>query len=253
VPRPPDDRFLIVEDHPVTARALARWLGNRRSTTIAHSVRDAKQLARRLDGFTGAVVDITLPDGSGFEVIDSLRKSCPALPVLVITGSLEHHVANRCQSLGVEFVFKPATGSNLRAFASRAALTRRMDSRLAQVVYEKYVHPLALTPRETQILWLALRGLKRSSLAQELGIAPNTVKSLVRVLLTKTEQPSLHALAHSILCEAWVARFADESPPSEGPGQGEPAGPKVKARRARILGPLGRRGERRNEQGDPGR
>jgi DNA-binding NarL/FixJ family response regulator len=196
---------LIVDDYEPMARAVARQIaGPRRRAILAASVGEAQEVAPAGDALTGAVVDVALPDGTGLDVVRWLRVRDPRIPILVITGAVAPSVVNQCQILGCEFVFKPASAENLRAFADRASWSRR----LGQDELGRYAHDYSaarrLTPREREVLALALAGLKRGAIAQRLGVGENTVKMQIRSMLRKTGHNNLGELIVAVLRGAWL-------------------------------------------------
>ncbi len=200
------EQFLIVEDDAPMSRVIARQLrGAERVAAIANSVREAARLCEALAEMTGAIIDIHLPDGTGFDVVNLLRSARPGLPILVMTGALEPEWANRCQALGVEFAYKPAASENLRAFAQRASLFRRMSHSTLVACVDSYAQRYQLSPRERELLALAIEGVRRGEAARLLGVTEATVKMQIRSLLRKTEHENLASLVQLILREAWLA------------------------------------------------
>jgi DNA-binding NarL/FixJ family response regulator len=101
-------RVLIVDDSPCFA-AAARTLLERRGyevAGVADSVADAIEQVERLE--PGAVLlDVILPDGTGFGVAARLTESDPALAVLLTSAedySSSHFLAEECGARG--FVLK---------------------------------------------------------------------------------------------------------------------------------------------------
>jgi DNA-binding NtrC family response regulator len=86
--------LLFVEDDPLIRRALSARL-----RAIGHRVREADSVAaaKKLlptEPFDVALLDYTLPDGTGFDVMAAIDLLQPGVPVLMITahGSVEHAV-----------------------------------------------------------------------------------------------------------------------------------------------------------------
>lgn len=96
VPAPPaaGRTVLLVEDHPGVRRAIARQLQR-----AGHSVVQAGDAAEAVAALARAPVDIVVTDwlmpgggGGGERVVDEVRSTYPAVPVLVITGHLPEGV-----------------------------------------------------------------------------------------------------------------------------------------------------------------
>jgi DNA-binding response OmpR family regulator len=76
---------LIVEDDPIVAETLRRWammLGC--ETEIASTVKEAEEKYAVADILT---LDVSLPDGSGLDILRRLRDAGDYTPVIVVSGS----------------------------------------------------------------------------------------------------------------------------------------------------------------------
>jgi PAS domain S-box-containing protein len=92
-------RILLVEDHVDTARIMARILASHgHSVETAGNVHDALSLARR-QPFTLIISDIGLPDGSGLELIQSVRERSN-VPAIALSGYGMEDDVNRCMAAG---------------------------------------------------------------------------------------------------------------------------------------------------------
>jgi len=194
--------FLVVEDDPSVGRMLRRVLERFRPTSVVSTVRAAKKALRTGGPWTGLVVDIGLPDGSGLDLVAKARTRHPLLPVLVLTGLYDPAYINRSHALQTEVACKPITQADLVGFVQRAiAFERVPERRLARLV-DELAREVALTPNEVEIVAAALADVPRAALAEQLAVSENTLKTRVRNLLGKTSQGSLDALVKQLLREA---------------------------------------------------
>lgn len=112
----------IVEDSPSLASALAAVVGQRASCVqIASSARDARRgiAASRPEL---VLLDVALPDGTAFDVLDGVRDLQPAPAVIAMSGSASAEQSFRLAEYGVrEYLPKPV---------AMAALNRAIDSAL---------------------------------------------------------------------------------------------------------------------------
>jgi len=206
------EHFLVVEDDVRVARHIARDLEkSRRKVLIAHTVQEACAMGNSLREMTGAVVDLSLPDGTGFDVARYLLARIPGLPVLVITATRSAELVNACQLLGVELVLKPTPRDNLQVFAERASWLKRVSNDQIARYAAQYALEHDLSRREQDVLGLALQGLGRREICEKLGRPEPTVKMQIRAMLRKTKKPTLGALVTHILMDAWLARNAWQS------------------------------------------
>ena len=95
-------RILIIDDHPLYRDGLKARLGVRpdfsvvgEAGTCAEGLRLAQNLSPDL-----AVIDISLPDGSGLAFLEHVQHERPGLPVIVLSMHHEAEYAQRCLSLG---------------------------------------------------------------------------------------------------------------------------------------------------------
>jgi DNA-binding response OmpR family regulator len=100
-------RVLVVEDESAVAGALVRGM---RSAGFAVELATRADEALRLalaDPPDAIVLDLSLPDQSGFEVLEQIQGRCAA-PVVVLTARVELKDRLRCFALGAaDYVAKP--------------------------------------------------------------------------------------------------------------------------------------------------
>ena len=61
-------------------------------------------------GFSGALVDLDQPDGTGFDLIGTLRRSVPDLQIIAVTNAISSLSSEDAKKLGVvEVLRKPIT------------------------------------------------------------------------------------------------------------------------------------------------
>lgn len=101
-------RILLVEDEQNVALTLVERLG-REGFSVSHAVScaDAMQLIER-SAFDLALLDVGLPDGSGFDIACSLRAIHPACAVVFLTAFADPEDRVRGLELGAEdYIVKP--------------------------------------------------------------------------------------------------------------------------------------------------
>lgn len=191
--------FLIIEDEPSVARSLSRYFRKHRPVTLASSLGEARNALSDGRVWSGIVLDLVLPDGSGIELLEELRNKHVGTPVLVITGEFNRDIVNKAQSLRAEYVCKPASAENLAPFIQTALARERVGDETIGTRIDGLTKQLGLTKRESELLSLACDGLSRRDLADKLGVAENTVKAQIRSLLKKSGARSLATLAQQVL------------------------------------------------------
>ena len=83
----PRGRILLVEDDPDTARFISRVLQKRGGYDVEHVPNPPAALPRLgAERWDLVITDIEMPDMTGIELLETLRRKAPALPVAVITA-----------------------------------------------------------------------------------------------------------------------------------------------------------------------
>lgn len=182
---------LIVQNGVSQFELVCRHVEGRYRCKSATTIAAARQAISGKVRIVGAVLDVSLPDGSGFELLDELRALNPNMPMLFLTSLHDANAINRAHLEDVPLVARRNCAQNLKLFAAQvttAAATSQdsLDDVLAQLTFEK-----RLSMRESQILAVAAAGIPRAHIARRLGTSENTIKSQIRSLLEKTQKSNL--------------------------------------------------------------
>ena len=85
-------RILMVEDSRALSENLATLLNRTPDLEVlgtTSSPAECRNFVTGGEGLDVSIVDLSLPDGQGIDLINELRKSCPDTPMLVLTTSLD--------------------------------------------------------------------------------------------------------------------------------------------------------------------
>lgn len=190
--------FLIAEDDELVGPILVRALEEHGHTELVTTI-EAARSALRTHSFTAVVVDVSLPDGCGLDVITDARAHDPGCSALVVSGGVDERRLAEAHHLDAHYLLKPIDTKQLDLFAVRmVARLRQREAKIAALV-ERWTVEYDLTPAEAAVLELAAEGAARSRLAGLRGVAPSTVKKQVQVVLTKTGDTSLEAAVSRLL------------------------------------------------------
>ncbi len=194
--------FLVVEDEDAQARTIARAIqcyGTPRRTATAAAARQMLGVSSR---WAGLIVDVGLPDECGLDLLEAEPVRAGAPPVLVLTGSSDRENINRAFRLGAEYLCKPAEPADLGRFARRALVQWWTDNRRVACLVDELAERAGLRPAECEIVAMCAGGVARHDLARALRVTSDTLKSRVRRLLRKCEQPSIDELVRDLLKDA---------------------------------------------------
>jgi DNA-binding NarL/FixJ family response regulator len=194
-------RIILVDDHATLREALVILLDREPDMMVvgeAGSVSETQQLLANEVPADVAVVDLTLPDGQGTDVVQAFLESHAVTAVLVLTALDELHDRARAVAAGAlgvlhksvptadiiaairrlhrgEALFTPGQIIELL----RAEGDHLEKERNAQLVLSQ------LTPREVEVVRVLAEGLSDKEVADRLCIASKTVRVHVTNILDK--------------------------------------------------------------------
>jgi len=122
-------KILVVEDEPGVLRAVQRVLSSQHEVVPAQRVAEALECLGR-EAFDIAIVDLQLPDGSGYDVNREIQRLRPDTDVILMTGSTTHQDQKLFQALEQDafyFLFKPFDRRVLIALVERCLRQRRLQ------------------------------------------------------------------------------------------------------------------------------
>ena len=111
------NRILLLEDDVSLIDGLVYSLKkNEFDVEVARTVCEAKQYLSELDRYDLLILDVTLPDGTGFDVCERVRKENQQIPIIFLTAKVEEQ--DRVMGLlsgGDDYVLKPFSLKELDA------------------------------------------------------------------------------------------------------------------------------------------
>jgi two-component system response regulator FixJ len=143
------------------------------------------------------VTDVRMPDMTGLELIEALRRRGHGGPVIVITGHADVPLAVEAMKAGaVDFIEKPAENRRLLG-AIRTALARAPVNAGAE--HDEERREIAerlesLSGRERDVLGGLVAGKPNKVIAYDLGISPRTVEVYRANVMAKMQARSLSEL-----------------------------------------------------------
>ena len=123
-------RVLIVDDEPLARTSLAEILSSRPDVERFDSANDAIEALELLsrNSYDVMLLDISLPELSGLELLDRLQKSDWALPSVVFVTAYSQHALAAFERHAVDYVLKPFSVDRVNqalGFASRRSASER--------------------------------------------------------------------------------------------------------------------------------
>lgn len=197
-------RLLIVEDNAWVRQSAHELLSAGGFTVVAALDAVAPALRVLADGLQvdAALVDLGLPDGSGLEVMEALRRALPHAVIVAFTVVDDPPTIFEALRAGARGYLLKSTAPARLADLMQEAIDggAPMSAPVARLVVESFRHePIAsadraavdrLTPRELEVLVLLAKGMSYPEVARLLGVGLGTVQSYVKTIYGKLEVSS---------------------------------------------------------------
>ena len=182
----------IVDDDVSFRTAVARLLqASGYEVALYESARQL--LEKRLDLEPGCLLlDVRMPGLSGPELQARLAKTENTLPIVFLTGHGDIRMSVRAIKAGAEdFLSKPVSRKTLIEAIQRA-LVRQEEARERNLRLGSLRALVAtLTPRESEVFALIVRGKLNKQIAHELGTSERTIKAHRHAVMQKLKVGSL--------------------------------------------------------------
>jgi len=183
-------RIFIVDDHPLVREGLTNLINGQDDLIICG---EAKDSAQALDGIMKArpdvaLIDISLENESGLELVKQLRSRFPNVALIVLSMHDETLYAERVLRAGARgYVMKHETSKSVLASIRRVLeggvyVSERIVNRMARRVSSAR-GPVASSPverlsdRELEIFRLLGQGRSTSQIAEDLNLSLKTVQA----------------------------------------------------------------------------
>lgn len=188
-------RVIITDDHAIVRQGLRKILSETDDITVAGEAETGLQAIKavRENAFDVMLLDISLPDRSGIEVLKQIKKEQSKLTVLMLSMHTEHEFAVRALKAGAAgYLNKQSAPSQLvtairQVAAGEKYISAALAQELANTLGRDTEQPLheTLSDREFQTLCLIASGKTPSDIATELCLSPKTISVYRSRLLEK--------------------------------------------------------------------
>jgi two-component system nitrate/nitrite response regulator NarL len=181
----PPLRVVIADDHPLFLYAVAHAVQARAELElVAQASTGVEALAAvRAERPELAVLDVQMPDLGGLEVLQAITREALPTRVLFVTGTVDPAGAYDLVQAGAAGVLvKDALPQEIgdalvRIARGETVLAPSVQAALISGVRERREPPVALSPRELDVLRGLARGLSGPQIAAELHLSPSTIKT----------------------------------------------------------------------------
>lgn len=194
------NHVLIIDDHPLFRNALSSALSSSYPSVIAlevDSIEAAVESLKANKSIDIALLDLNIPNVSGYEGLLTLRALYPRLPVLVVSGLESEQVVKESISCGAAGFLPKSLGREVLETAvstvmagdiyypENKSVTQAGDESTPKEDVVKRIR--TLTPQQLRVLFMLKEGLLNKQIAYELEVGATTVKKHVSEILRKLQ------------------------------------------------------------------
>jgi two-component system response regulator DevR len=193
---PPSVKLLLVDDSELVRTGLRTLLGAERAIQIvgeAANVANAVASAARLKPEV-VLMDIRLPDGSGFDACRQILQQLPDTRILFLTSVVDDRLVDEAiRSGGHGYLLKEIDGRGLvqailDVAAGKSILDPAVTARVMNLVKTGANQPKlldSLSPQERRVLALIAEGKTNKEVGQDLNLSEKTVKNYLANIFDK--------------------------------------------------------------------
>ncbi|UCE97787.1 MAG: response regulator transcription factor [Dehalococcoidia bacterium] len=188
-------RVLIADDHPVFREGLKQIINETNDLMVARESSDGFEALKQLreGSYDLALLDISLPDINGIEILKHLKTEKIGIPVLILTMHPEEQYAIRALKAGASgYLTKESTPNELVTAIRKiskggkyisSSLAEKLASEVGRIDV-KASHEM-LSDREYQIMLLIASGKTVSQIAERLSLSIKTISTYRSRILEK--------------------------------------------------------------------
>jgi DNA-binding NarL/FixJ family response regulator len=183
-------KVFLVDDHPMVREHLSALLGREADLAICGEAADAPTALSRIEAFLPdlVIMDISLKNSNGLELLKNLKTLHPDLPVLVLSMHDESLYAARALRAGaLGYITKEEASKKIllavrKVLAGQVYLSDQMSDRMMKRMVGGHPEGTGsalevLTDRELEVFQMIGRGMGTRRIAEELRIGVKTVES----------------------------------------------------------------------------
>lgn len=179
-------KIAIVDDHQLFRDGIYALLSSNAYFTVILSVSNGRSFFQQLekDNLPDVVLlDLTMPEMDGFEVLDELKKNYRSIKAIALSMHNDGQYIMKCARKGAYgYLLKNTDADELtlainQVYAGKKYYNKAISDRMINIMAIEGSSPQRLSARETEILQLIAKGFTTKEIAGQLFISKRTVET----------------------------------------------------------------------------
>jgi DNA-binding NarL/FixJ family response regulator len=201
--------IVIADDHTIFRHGLRKLLEEQPDLDVVAEFSDGRGICEMVEADQPDVLllDLTMPEMDGFDVLRQLRVANVNVDTIVLTASQDRAELGAALELGAKGIVLKAAATDELLKAIRQVYQGFLwfdgslrgpppaDPGRFAAILEQYLHPESvrsdpwedLTPRELEVSRLVAGGLRYKEIAQQLEMSPSTLNNHLRNIFDKLQ------------------------------------------------------------------
>ena len=197
-------KILMVEDQPVCRLGIRMTLG---SSSIKHQmVGECENTSQAIEflekegkGVDLILLDYMLPDGTGMDVIQAVKRLGLTAKIIIFSGEAGGAILKQLMEAGVNgFMSKSVTPEEIAVVINSVMQGKDCTGeglmRIEEDLKDDYETMKTLTRREMELITLCASGLNTKQLADEMNVTPHSIENMKSSIFTKVGVKSTNEL-----------------------------------------------------------
>ena len=185
-----ETRILIVDDHPIVRQGLSELINHESDLVVCGQAEDSHEAIKAVRELNPnmAIIDITLKETSGLELIKDIHAQYPNLPVLALSMHDENLYAERSLRAGaMGYIMKQEATENVieavrKILGGEIYVSERMAAKMVRKLVTGQTETScsqvdSLSDRELEVFSLIGRGHGTRQISERLHLSVKTIET----------------------------------------------------------------------------
>ena len=190
---------LIVEDQRMMRENMENYIKESENYRLSASIANAglAEMSCMQHPVDLVLMDIcTENDESGFDATEKIKSHFPRIKVVIVTSLLDYDCLKKARQVGADSIwFKDASREELMAVIDRTMNGESVFPDKMPEIKLGNTQSCEFSDAEIRVLRLLVEGMTYNQMADELNVSPDTIKTQVKSMLSKTGFKSKTKLA----------------------------------------------------------